>query len=130
VDSSRRNRTEGFPLDLSIVLSFVSCLLLFSVVSLGLAWPLVSRLALDPAEKLSVAAALSLLGVFLLGWMVYAFSLPLAWFWVLPLGSCVGLLTSRGSLIQTLQDPDAASLAVGLIVVTLWSVGWLALVLN
>ena len=73
-----------------MLLDFVGSLLVFFVIILGLAWPLVTHLDLELAEKLTVSVALSLLSIILFAWIVYIFALPLLWLWVLPLAAVTG----------------------------------------
>lgn len=111
-----------------MLLSFCASLLIFCGVTLGLAWPLVTRLALDPAEKLTTSVALSLLGLFLFSWMVYVETLPLTWLWLPPALAVGGLIIGWRPLAALGQDPDARSLMVAQLIITSWSVGCLALV--
>ncbi len=113
-----------------MLLSFLICLLVFCGIAVGLAWPLVTCLALDPAEKLTAAAVLSLLGVFLLGWLGYVLALPVGLLRILPLAALAGLFAGRRSLSRALRDHDAATLAIGQLIITLWSIGGLGLVLG
>lgn len=109
-------------------LTFLAAGLLFAGMTLGLAWPLVARARLDPAEKLVAAAALSLLGIFLVGWLGFVAKLPVGLHWILPALALAGLLIRRAELRATWRDPVARELAVGQILVTAWCLGWLALV--
>ena len=104
--------------------------LLFFVSTLGLAWPVAARLALDPAEKFVVSVALSLLGSWLIGWAVYVFALPTAVVWVIPALATVNLALSRKSLTSTLRATPGTELAVSHLLVTAASVGWLALIVS
>jgi len=112
------------------MISFLAGLIVFAGVTLGLAWPLVERLSLEPAEKLTATVALSLLGVFLFAWIVYVADLPSALLYFIPLAAAVGLLLGRHSFALLLRDPDTASLLTGQVILTLWSVAGLALVVS
>lgn len=114
----------------TMILSLLICLLVFGGITLGLAWPAASRLALDPAEKLVATIALSLLGVYLFAWMIYVWALPLWLLWALPALSIAGLLTHWRALHGTLVDPNAASLGLAQVLITLWSIAWLAVVVS
>lgn len=106
--------------------SFAIAGLLFAVITLGLAWPLVARRDFEPAEKLVAASSLSLLGVFLLGWLAFAARLPVALHWALPVLALVGLAARRTELLLLWRDPAARELLVAQILVTAWTLGWLA----
>jgi hypothetical protein len=110
--------------------SLLACLLIFPGMVLGLGWPLASRLALDPAEKIVTGATLSLLGIFLFAWAVYVLSLPVTVLWTLPALAAAGLVSGRRSLAATLRDDAARGLLTAQTIITLWCVGWLALVLS
>ncbi|MEY2880458.1 MAG: hypothetical protein RLZZ15_2838 [Verrucomicrobiota bacterium] len=109
-------------------LDFLVSLLLFAIVTAGLAWPLAARLRLAPAEKILAGAALSLLGVFVFGWAVFVFHPPTLLFWLLPPLALTGLAESRRELATTWRDADARALLVAQLLVSAWCVGWLALV--
>ena len=109
-----------------MLFDFLRTLLIFTVVTLGLAWPLAARLTLAPAEKLLAGAALSLLGVFLFFWAVYLCALPNALLWVLPLASLAGLIAQRRALAELWRDADARAVLVGQLLVSGWCVGWMA----
>ena len=113
-----------------MVLSAVGNLDFFFAVLLGLAWPLASRLRLDHAEKIVASVALSVLGIFLIAWTIYVCALPLEWLWVLPATTAGGLWVNRQSLRNALSDPTAGRLVLAQLLVTLWSVGWLAATLS
>ncbi|MEO6568464.1 MAG: glycosyltransferase family 39 protein [Opitutaceae bacterium] len=107
---------------------FCAAVLCFVVVTFGLAWPIAARLFLDPAEKILVSAALSLVGVFLFAWTTYVFALPTGLVWILPVLALSGMLVRRSSLVNAVSDPKVRSLLFSQIVVTAWCLGWLALV--
>ena len=106
------------------------CPVLFSAVTFGLAWPLVSRFALDPAERLCASVTLSLLGVYLFAFALYVLRLPLGAFWLLPALATAGLVVRWRPLTAMLRDTDARGLLIGLLLVTGWCVGWLSLVVS
>lgn len=105
-------------------------LLVFLGSILGFAWPVSARLALDPPEKFAANAALSLLGIFVFGWIVYVCGLPLLTLWGVPAIGVAGLLAGRKSLSPVLQHPGVRQLAISQLIVTAWCVGWLALVVS
>ncbi|MEO6995650.1 MAG: hypothetical protein ABI273_18740, partial [Lacunisphaera sp.] len=113
-----------------MVLSLIFGLLVFSGVILGLGWPLASRLALAPAEKLTAVAMISLLFVFLIAWTIYVTGAPIVWLRAIPAIAALGLITGYRSLGRTLRDPEAGRLALGQVVITLWSVAGLALIIS
>ncbi len=94
----------------------------------GLAWPLARRLALDPAEKLVAAAALSLLATFLVAWTLYVTDGPIAGLWALPLLGLAGLASGWRAWLELLRAPDVRALVLGQLIVTAWCLAWLALV--
>jgi hypothetical protein len=98
---------------------------IFFVVAFGVAWPWVARMPLTPAEKLATSTALSLLGAFVLGWIVYLVAAPLAVFWLLPALGLAGLVAGRRSLPELWQDRAARTLLVTHAVFTAWCIGWL-----
>jgi hypothetical protein len=100
------------------------------LVTFGLAWPLASRLKLDPSERLSVAAVLSLVAVYLVAFVVYILRMPVAVFWVLPALGLTGLAAGRHALVAALSDVSARALLIGQALIVGWCVGWLALVVS
>ena len=108
-----------------MLLDLTASLLLFLALTFGLAWPLASRLALDPAGKLGAAAVLSLLAAYLVSFAIYASGLPVTGLWLLPVLAAVGLITGRQALIATFRDADARALLAGQLLVTGWCTGWL-----
>lgn len=111
-----------------MLLSLLPCLLIFPGLILGLAWAPVSRLNLDPAEKIVATCTLSLLGIFLLAWAVYVCALPVNWLWGLPLLAAAGLASGRHALAAVLRDADVRALLAAQGVVSASCLGWLALV--
>lgn len=111
-----------------MLLDLLSSVVLFLVLTFGLAWPLASRLALAPAEKLLAAAGLSLLGIFLYAWGLYVLGLSFRLLWLLPPLALGGLAVARGPLIAVARDRDARGIWLAQSLVTLWCVGWLATV--
>jgi hypothetical protein len=107
-------------------LSLSAAGLIFGVVALGLAWPLVARTTLDPAEKLVAGATLSLLGVFLLGWAGFVAKLPVGWHWILPALAVAGLAARRADLAALWRDPAARELLFSQVLVSVWGLAWLA----
>ncbi len=94
----------------------------------GLAWALVRRWSLDPAEQLVASTALSLLGAYLIAWTIYVAALPVTLLWCLPTLGVVGLLSDWRAFVALLRAPDARALVLGQALVTAWCLGWLALV--
>jgi len=111
-----------------MLLELFALLAVFLATVPGLAWPLVRRLSLEPAEKLVAATALSLLGAYLAAWIIYVAGLPASAYWCLPLLGVSGLGPHRRSFVATLRSPEARALAIGQTLVTAWCLGWLALV--
>lgn len=101
---------------------------IFFVTVFGLVWPLAARLPLAPAERIAASAALSVIGVWLVAWTVYVWALPLAALGALPVLAVAGLVFRHRELVATCRDCDARELLIGQLLVTGWSVGWLALV--
>ncbi|MBC7367397.1 MAG: hypothetical protein H7343_11410 [Undibacterium sp.] len=112
----------------SMLFELTALLLLVGMTTVGLAWPLATRLALAPAEKFVVSAILSLLGVFLLGWLTYAAALPATTLWLAPVLAVSGLFFNRRSLAATILDPTVRALLLAQLLVTAWCLGWLSLV--
>ena len=111
-------------------LNFVICLLLFVGLTFGVAWPLASRLMLDPAEKLGASAMLSLLATYVITFAIYVLRLPNAALGVLPLLAAVGFIAGWKQLCLTLRDADARGLFVGQLLVSGWCIGWLSFIAN
>ena len=108
-----------------MLLELIACLLLFFVLTFGLAWPLAARLQLDPAEKLVASAMLSQLAAYLVAFAIYLLGLPVAAFWLLPVLAAAGLIAGRQALIATARDPGARAVLIGQLLVTGWCTGWL-----
>ncbi len=108
-----------------MLLELLFCLLLFFVVTFGLAWPLVVRLTLDGGEKLVAAAILSSLGIYLGAFALYLTNLPAVACWILPALACVGLVTTGRTFIAELRAPEPRALLTGQFLVTGWCLGWL-----
>ena len=96
--------------------------------SLGVALPFSRRMALAPPEQVVAGVALSLLILFLAGWTVYILALPRWIFWLLPLSGAAGFLLSREGLRTLWRDHAARNLVIGQTLITVWSIGCLALV--
>ncbi len=111
-----------------MLLEFAAHLLLIGMTSFGLAWPIAHRLALDPAEKFVASLILSLLGLFVIGWLTYAAALPPPTLWLSPLLAGAGLLLGRRPLAAALRDPTVRTLLAAQCLVTAWCLGWLSLV--
>lgn len=104
------------------------CVALFLLTVFGLAWPLAARLTLPPLEQMLASAGLSVLGIFLFGWIVYLGGLPADAFWVLPIVAAVGFLSHLREFAVVARDPAARTLFAFYLIVTLWGVGWLGTV--
>ncbi len=105
-------------------------LLVVGGISLGLAWPLAARLKLDPIEKLVASFALSLIGVWLVGWAIYVFPLPVMCFALIPVTTVVGLFFGRTELKATLSDPDARAVLIAQLLVSGVCVGALDFIVS
>jgi len=111
-----------------MIAATLGSLLLFTLLVAGPGWPVAARLRCQPAERLLVAVAVSLLAAFLLGWLVYVAALPRATFWVLPAVAVLGLAVDSRALRELARDPTVRELTLAQGLVTAWCVGWLALV--
>lgn len=105
-------------------------LLLFTLLVVGPGWPVAARLRCTPAERLLVAVAVSVLGAFLVGWLVYVAALPRATLWLLPVAGVLGLAADSRTLRDFGRDPVVRELAGAQVIVTAWCVGWLTLVVT
>src|SRR5882672_8083264 len=112
------------------MLSFLYLALLFCGIGFGLAWSLVSRLALAPAEKIVASVSLSLLTVFLLAWIIYISELPPTLLWALVPLTAVSLAWNATALVATFRDADARRFIVAQFLVSGWCLGWLAWVVS
>lgn len=106
------------------------CLVLYFGITFGLAWPIARRLPLDPAEKIAASAALSLLMVFLAGWIIYIRVLPQKFFWALPAIALIGTTCEWRTVISAMKERETRTLVAAQVLVTAWSVGLLALILS
>lgn len=113
-----------------MMLELIRCGLIFFLTAFGLGWPLAARLPLQPAEKITVAVAGSLLGLWLTGWTVHVFALPWHVLWLLPPLAVAGLWWRRAPLRALCRDVAARECGLALGLISLWGVGWLALVQN
>lgn len=111
-------------------LLLLSHLLLFFVVSFGLAWPLAARLSLDPAEKLCASVLLSLLATYVIAFAIFLLGCPTVIFWALPLLAAIGLVMDRRTFLAVARDPAASALLRGQLLVSGWCVGWLFFIAN
>lgn len=112
------------PPALSLILSAV----LIPLVAFGFAWPIASRLRLDLPGKLLAALILSVLGVYLFGWVHYVAAWPGPWLWVLPALTVVGLAGHAKTLRIAAADPTVRALLIAQLLVSASCLGWLALV--
>jgi hypothetical protein len=113
-----------------IALLFVACGLAFFLASFGLAWPLVARLPLTPAERLVLAPALSHLLLFLFGWAVFLTAAPPGWLGLAAPAGLLGLACGWRAARELWRDGTARELGVGYALVTAWCLGWLSLVVS
>lgn len=113
-----------------MLLEFLRCLLLTGLLLFGLGWPLAARLPLAPAEKLAAALAGSLVFIWGAGWLVYTTGLSWHLVWLLPVLAAWALVRGRGAFAVVSRDPVARGILAAQGLVTLWCVGWLALVQN
>lgn len=109
-----------------MLLDLLGSVVLFFMLAFGLAWPLASRLALPPTEKLVATAALSLLGIFVFGWVVYVFALSPGCLWLLPVLAIAGLAAGRRPFAVLARDRETRGLFGAHLLITLWCLGWLA----
>lgn len=107
-------------------LDLARSLLLFLLIAFGIGWLPASRFPFAPAEKIVAAAALSLLGTFLIAWLIYVAALPAVALWFLPALGATGLLVRWRALADAWRDADGRAVIVGQLIVSVWCVGWLA----
>src|SRR5215471_3701532 len=107
-------------------LSLLFLPLLFALVSVGVAWPVVARLGLSPSEKLVSSVGLSLLAAFLVEWAIYVFALPAAAIWLLPVMAAGGVAFRWPELRGTWRDDSVRVMAAGQVLVLACSLGWMA----
>jgi hypothetical protein len=113
-----------------MLLSLLITPVLFALVSFGLAWPCVARLDLPPADKLLASVALSLLGVFLFGGLIYLAAWPNTLALLLPLLALTGVAVRRDEFRQLCSDAAVRQLAIGQLLVAAGAVFWLATIEN
>ncbi|MEO7700411.1 MAG: hypothetical protein ABIZ04_14400 [Opitutus sp.] len=113
-----------------MILGFFGSAVCYCIMSLGLAWPLVARLSLNVEERIGASAALSVLGIFLLGWAIYVAGLPTSSLWVLPILTAVGLIATWRSWTAIFRDARGRALLAAQAIVSGWSVGLLALIVD
>ena len=84
----------------------------------------------EPAQRLLAAVGLSLVTIYLCGWLIYTLNLPneLA-FGLVPL-AISGLVALRRQIAADLRDPLVRSLLVGQAAVLAWNLAWLGVVLS
>lgn len=111
-----------FDLALSVVLFFG--------LAFGPGWPIAARLPLAPIERVVASLVLSLLIVWLVGWLVYAGNLPARTLLALPVAAALGLWLGRKNLVALTAAPGVRSLMIGQLIVSAWCIGWLALVVS
>jgi hypothetical protein len=111
-------------------LEIIRCLLVFTLLSIGLAWPLAAKLPLSAVEKLVASLVLSLVALWLFGWTLYTWTLSWSLLWLLPPLAAAGLIWRRRELVALLRDPIAGTYLWSQLLVSLWTLGWLSLVQN
>src|SRR5688572_26262624 len=95
-----------------MILDLIGTILLYSVISVGLAWPIAARLGCAAPEKFLATLSLSLLAVYLVAWAIYVWSLPILTVWVLPFAAIASLFFGRRGLADTWRDRDVRELIV------------------
>jgi len=113
-----------------MILNLGLSLMLFWGLTLGLGWPIARRFPLEPVEKVGATVVLSLLLIFLVGWTVYIWELPLFLFWSLPAAASIALICEWRAIIATIRDPDTRTLINSQLLISAWSVGLLALIVS
>jgi hypothetical protein len=96
----------------------------------GLGWPIARRLRLLPGEQVLASAALSVTGVWLVGWGVYVTTLPGGVLWALPALAAFGLWEGRKAALALLTNAETRALLLGQALVTAWALGLLLLVVS
>ncbi len=109
-----------FDLSISVVLFFG--------LAFGPGWPIAARLPLASVERAVASLVLSLLIVWLVGWLVYVGNLPARALLVSPVAAALGLWLGRKDLAALIAAPGVRSLLIGQFIVSAWCIGWLALV--
>ncbi len=109
-------------------LESVATLVLLSMTTLGLGWPVAARLGLEPVEKIVATVIISLVGLYLLGGASYLAAWPHLTLWLAPLLALAGLLLNFRAFTTVLRDPTARALLLAQLLVTAWCLGWLGLV--
>jgi 4-amino-4-deoxy-L-arabinose transferase-like glycosyltransferase len=113
-----------------MILVTTGSLLVFLGITLGLAWPVASRLALDPLEKIVSSAMLSLLGIFFTGWILYVTELPNTFILILPIVALAGFALNFSGLNATLANEAVRVALTSYLLLGAWCLGWLALVVS
>ena len=111
-------------------ISLLACPVLLAVLLSGLAWPLLARRTLAPADKIVATAALSLLGVYLFSGFVYVARLPLSVHGLLPVLAVGGMAARWSEFRATWRDSAVREIGLGQAMVTGWCTGLLALVVT
>jgi hypothetical protein len=106
-------------------LDLARSLLLFLLIAFGIGWLPAARFPFAPAEKIVAATALSLLGTFLIAWLIYVAALPAIAWWVLPALGASGLAVRWRELAETWRDADGRAVIIGQLIISIWCVGWL-----
>src|SRR5690349_10274030 len=104
------------------VLDCIGTVLIYFAISVGLAWPVAMRIAAVPTERLLATVSLSLVGVYIVGWAVYVWALPLLALWTLPFISAIVLSMHWRTIAATWRDRDARALIGSQGIVTAWCV--------
>lgn len=97
-----------------------------STLALGL--PIARRCRLAAGDALVAAMAIALIAVFLGGWAVYVFALPLAFLWLIPAAAPIAMLLEWRAVLVGWRDVTACEIALGTALVAAACVAWLATV--
>jgi len=94
----------------------------------GLAKPPASRLGSAPEEKFVASTALSLIGLFLPGWISCNAALPAFALWSALRLALAALFLDRHNLVTTFRDHTVRALLLARLLVTARCLGWLSFV--
>ena len=109
-------------------LDLARSLLLFLLIAFGIGWLPAARFPFAPAENIVAAAALALLGTFLIAWLIFVAALPAVALWILPALGAAGFLIRWRALAEAWRDADGRAVIIGQLIVSVWCVGWLGTV--
>ncbi len=106
------------------------CLVLFAGLAFGPGWPIAARLPLAPVERVLASVVLSFLLLWLFAWLVYVGGFGPRAFLLLPPAAGLGLWLGRRELADLVAARGVRALTAAQLLVTAWSVGWLALIVS